>query len=564
MEREQEAHGKSSASSSNESAAVRSEKKEETSETNPEKNNSQGRSISVSSSFHEENCAVQGSTHFPRILQGFKREDSFPSSSDVSICEINSLASSEFELFNNASRNSSLSSNEGSWASESCFKETDSILFSVLEDLTDMHILAATEFNEDFLKLMEPFEDTLSTIGPPKILAYKQESVTKVSRPLDVIPQQFCCKEYENLVEFVIKEQEHLSYTKDVEKISVAAHPPHGSQSERERARQRTAQRLREREMEKYYSLLDSDPSLFAYSNQLKVISYQLSNAPPAQGSWATVPPATDSHEEEDEEENEFFIPCDDAEDTCKTAASAQFLEKFYKNGNTFLTKFPDGSAQVLYPSGNVAVIVLRTEQGHITCIVLEDKASDAAIQAVIDSSGKGTCYHPNGVVWVSFDAFGGLYSDEKGNRIKRWMWKSEVSSAQYAPFKPIFLSLNYNIGFRILQKDKIFVNFLAMGKQAKFSFGSRFQMKTSAVQPDGNSYVLEDDLILLAIKIKALKILNKIHGILMFPSSKHWDRLKLPLYLATQTEKLLNLCKNTKVEKDISAIIQYSAEEYV
>lgn len=53
------------------------------------------------------------------------------------------------------------------------------------------------------------------------------------------------------------------------------------------------------------------------------------------------------------------------------------------------------------YPSGNLAIIVVRknSDAGYI-CIVQEDKPENADVQAVFESSGNGTCYHPNGNVW--------------------------------------------------------------------------------------------------------------------------------------------------------------------
>lgn len=53
------------------------------------------------------------------------------------------------------------------------------------------------------------------------------------------------------------------------------------------------------------------------------------------------------------------------------------------------------------YPSGNLAIIVVqKDENGGYICIVQEDKREKPEIQAVFDSCGKGTCYHPNQIVW--------------------------------------------------------------------------------------------------------------------------------------------------------------------
>lgn len=51
------------------------------------------------------------------------------------------------------------------------------------------------------------------------------------------------------------------------------------------------------------------------------------------------------------------------------------------------------------YPSGNLAVIVIRERKWFI-CIVQEDKHTNAEIQALFESNGRSTCYYPHGSVW--------------------------------------------------------------------------------------------------------------------------------------------------------------------
>lgn len=55
------------------------------------------------------------------------------------------------------------------------------------------------------------------------------------------------------------------------------------------------------------------------------------------------------------------------------------------------------------YPSGNIAIIVIPSNVKEAICIVQEDKDHNAEILAIFGSSGKATCYHPNGMVWYVF-----------------------------------------------------------------------------------------------------------------------------------------------------------------
>lgn len=70
----------------------------------------------------------------------------------------------------------------------------------------------------------------------------------------------------------------------------------------------------------------------------------------------------------------------------------------------------------------------------------------------------------------------GGQYLDQAGNRVRRWMWPN-LSPGPHVPLSPIFISLNRHVGVRILAQDKIFVSFLAMGRQAKLNMGTKVQV---------------------------------------------------------------------------------------
>jgi hypothetical protein len=52
------------------------------------------------------------------------------------------------------------------------------------------------------------------------------------------------------------------------------------------------------------------------------------------------------------------------------------------------------------YPSGNLAIIRVPNKTSGFTSIVQEDASTDPAILAVLNSSGRSSCYHPNGNVW--------------------------------------------------------------------------------------------------------------------------------------------------------------------
>lgn len=52
------------------------------------------------------------------------------------------------------------------------------------------------------------------------------------------------------------------------------------------------------------------------------------------------------------------------------------------------------------------------------------------------------------------------------------------MPSPAFASFKPVFLALNHHIGIRILEQDKVSVNFLAMGQQARIGIGTKVTVR--------------------------------------------------------------------------------------
>ncbi|KAM8850594.1 glutamate-rich protein 6-like isoform 2-T3 [Spinachia spinachia] len=157
----------------------------------------------------------------------------------------------------------------------------------------------------------------------------------------------------------------------------------------------------------------------------------------------------------------------------CRHQNRAEVWQKYYSNGLTFLTLFPDGSAQVFYPSGALALVVVVTEENGRVCIVFDDNgASCRPIRAMFQSDGRATCYHSNKNIWyrMTLGRSGGQCLDEAGARVRRWSWSGASNTP--TPLYPVFLSLNKTIGIRVLGRGRVFLSFLARGQQARFSVG--------------------------------------------------------------------------------------------
>ncbi|XP_008104386.2 glutamate-rich protein 6 isoform X2 [Anolis carolinensis] len=486
---------------------------------------------------------------------------------------------------------------EASWLYEHAFRESvttpkkkrkfprENDIYTVLsQDLSSLDILCDTEFKENFLKLFQESLRTLSSVGPPTILAYRPETSREdvyievekdfqstcefCGNPLKHYPSfesleeiakrayLFCCQECRELHEFIVSMKKQYAKP-EYQRIDISPNQERGSESERRLARERALQRLKERQMAKQLALLanEQDKGIapvhgLEHNKLLKTISFTLSQ----ESAW-TRRPIQYSAKRESQDVSYSISYCDFTLAGGKLVKN-QFLQQYYKNGVKFLTMFPNGSAQIFYPSGNLAIMLIpKKENAPSICIVQEDKSENAEIQAVFDSSGRGTCYHPNGNVWINITIRGGHYSDQDGSKVKAWIWPNNLQKkSPRALFKPIFLALNLNVGVRILMQDKLAISFLAMGKQAKISIGTKIELLPG--HHPWPKYVSEDDLLLFASRIKILRIFAKLHGCLDFPTNDWGPKVQLPSYILKWAARLTNLCKDCEISTALDNLI--------
>ncbi|XP_061493013.1 glutamate-rich protein 6 isoform X4 [Rhineura floridana] len=537
----------------------------------------------------------KGSKGHPTILGGVRRESSAVCYLSREVLDTVAANLSEKPLGISVSMQT-----DASWLHDHVYKKKtpreekfppENDIYAVLaQDLSCLDILCDTEFREDFLKLFQESLRTLSSVGPPSILAYRPESSRGdihiefekdyreicefCGSPLRNYPSfeslekiaeygyLFCCQQCRELHEFIVSEKNRYA-KEEIELIDISIKQSHGSEVERQQARERARQRMKARQMAQQYAYMATEPErgiipthAFEYNKQLSTISYCLSEMEPSSMGWTKIPPHEMEEERSRSQDMTYRVSCCDFTIAGGKLLKNQFLQQYYKNGVKFLTIFPDGTAQIFYPSGNLAVIIVRKNEdmGYI-CIVQEDKLENAEIQAVFDSCGKGTCYHPNGNVWINITIRGGHYSDQAGNKVKTWIWPNNLQNCiARVTFKPVFLSLNQNVGVRIHGQERIVISFLAMGKQAKINIGANVQ--PLADHHPWPKHVSKDDLLLFAYRIKILRIFTKLHGCLDFPTNDWWAKLQLPSYLLNRALKLIHLCKECEVSSSLDSLI--------
>ncbi|KAL6489838.1 hypothetical protein MHYP_G00001830 [Metynnis hypsauchen] len=290
--------------------------------------------------------------------------------------------------------------------------------------------------------------------------------------------------------------------------------------------------RLQQREMERFYREAQARLSSEISSFHTQTINFQLSSCVPVEESLAV---KKDSRKEDKPEPWDWNDP----------SVSGPMGFGLHNQ------------QQRSYPSGNLAIILLTNEER--VCVIQDDVTPNSPMRALFQSSGRGTCYHGNGGVWLNMDMWGGQSLDEGGARTRRWSWSDHAQTP--TPFRPIFLSLNKNVGVRVLGRQHVFVSFLASGQQARFSVGSCVKPKDDDCLRRGPS-PCEEELILLACQFYLRLTLTRLRWCHRFPSSPRHRNIKPSPVLLSLAKKLLSVSHNMHMKDMDRTFIQHCLQD--
>ncbi|XP_004759278.1 glutamate-rich protein 6B [Mustela putorius furo] len=185
-----------------------------------------------------------------------------------------------------------------------------------------------------------------------------------------------------------------------------------------------------------------------------------------------------------------------------------------YPSETVFQILFPDGSGQIHYPSGKLALLILSTKQRELTFIILED-SEERYVQALINNSGHATFYDENREIWVSLSQNLGYYFP-KGKYQKAWNWWDLSLHVHAPPFQSISLKINEYIKVQIRSQDKIIFCFSHQKKQICLNLGTKYKFVTpEALSEMKQKAILEVEIVSTARKMQVL--LGKMNRILNF-----------------------------------------------
>uniref|UniRef100_A0A4W2GLY2 Glutamate rich 6B n=1 Tax=Bos indicus x Bos taurus TaxID=30522 RepID=A0A4W2GLY2_BOBOX len=183
-----------------------------------------------------------------------------------------------------------------------------------------------------------------------------------------------------------------------------------------------------------------------------------------------------------------------------------------YPDEIIFQILFPDGSGQIYYPSGHLAMLILSIKEGKFMYIILEDSAK-TCIRAFINNSGHATFHDENGDIWLSLSQNLGYYF-AKDEYQKAWNWWDLSLHVHAPPIQPISLKINQYIEVQIRSQDKIIFHFTHHKKHICLNLGTKYKYITLEMLSEmRKKSVLEMEVSPMAQKIQIL--LGKMSRIL-------------------------------------------------
>ncbi|XP_067146534.1 glutamate-rich protein 6B [Apteryx mantelli] len=198
-----------------------------------------------------------------------------------------------------------------------------------------------------------------------------------------------------------------------------------------------------------------------------------------------------------------------------KYCHSLEPVTRYYPDGQTFLLLLPDGTGQVYYPSGNMAVLITHTKGTQFTYFILKDNRY-TGIRAFFANHSCAACCHPNGHIWVALDLCTGICFYQEGTSQKRWNWWDFSPHIHSPPFQSIFMKLNSHTTIKIVAQYQICLTFINHRDHIHFNMGARLKSKDPETRHLLKWPESEEELFLQSKKIQLrsllLKIQTKLH----------------------------------------------------
>uniref|UniRef100_A0A8C9G4V9 FAM194 C-terminal domain-containing protein n=1 Tax=Pavo cristatus TaxID=9049 RepID=A0A8C9G4V9_PAVCR len=322
-------------------------------------------------------------------------------------------------------------------------------------------------------------------------------------------PQEnlFCCRSYKKVFNTAI--QDLMSEDKTKDKMDSASHADDLQAELRSGIKEKVLQHLGKGGFENYREILRQYLKTVSQNS----ISFRLSKP-----SDYTIRPKADPFTKHQPTlappEDLLEMDTDFVAEHLKLCCSPSPVRRCYPDGQTFYLLFPDGSGQVYYPSGNIAILIAFTEEAQFTYVILEDN-KHPGIQAAFGSHGHGVSFHPNGRPRTILSPCTGICFDHSGERQKQWNWHDLSHHVHSPPFQPITMKLNCHLTLKIVAQDKIHLWFVSHNNCIHFNLGARLKLKDPETSHLLKGLENEEERFLQSKKIQLRSLLSKIESVL-------------------------------------------------
>ncbi|XP_029142762.1 glutamate-rich protein 6B-like, partial [Protobothrops mucrosquamatus] len=270
-----------------------------------------------------------------------------------------------------------------------------------------------------------------------------------------------CCRTYKEVFQCVIQElMERRGSEIDIR--------PHHRGSLDSKTRRMLMEELQERGVERYREIF---MQYIKYGPCIK-IHFKLSDHLPR--------PETESLEKRYPEPRELLeMDLGFKAEQLKLCHPFQPVRRYYQDGKSFLLLLPDGTGQVYYPSGRLAILMTYESETQFTYSVLRD-TQGSEILAFFTNQGYAAHDQPKGKLRLNLGLCRGSVFDEKGRRQKFWNWWDTGVHVHAPPFQPVCLQLNVYIQVKIKAQDQVFLTFTKAHDCLRLNVGARLRLKDS------------------------------------------------------------------------------------
>ncbi|XP_019385447.1 PREDICTED: glutamate-rich protein 6B isoform X1 [Crocodylus porosus] len=288
---------------------------------------------------------------------------------------------------------------------------------------------------------------------------------------LSIVPLEklLCCRTYKTVFECVIKEL--LMKTDSAEEIDISPHPHLSQVLLLSETKKKLEKQLQDRGFEIYREIFQRYMKFAAWTK----ISFALVD----QKDISTVG-GKHSRKQSRAPEDMLELDTEIRAEHLKNCHAREPVRRYYPDGQIFSLLFPDGTGQVYYPSGNIAILITDVNRVLFTYVILEDN-SYTGIRAFFTPHGYATCYHQNRLFWMILDFCFGSYFDKKGVKQKHWHWHDFSHHVHAPPFQPISMKLNVYISIKVVAQDQIYLSFAKDSNSIHFNMGARLKLKEPA-----------------------------------------------------------------------------------